>query len=273
MIYSLCLCRKNKTKFKEYITFKKDGVFSDFEGIIIGQCVNCGLLKTISSQKNKIFLSSSNHSDFYELHQEKFIKLFIPIVEKIKKYKAKGKILDVGCSLGILLSLLEKEGYDVYGIEPDKAAFEKAKKRLGRKIFNGILKEYLKNHHLKFDVVIYNHVLEHIEKVKEEIKLVKTILKKEGILVVGVPNTANIIFFLRREYWESLMPQEHIWHFNSQYLLDFLKKFNFKIKEVSFSDDQREDYPLAKKIYFRFLSFVNRLFKTGEAVLLIAEKQ
>lgn len=272
MITSFCLCKEDKTIFQKYIVFQNEKVFSRFDGIVIGKCTNCGILKTFPPAKSKVFQPTENHSDFYEEKAEKFIKLFRPIVEKIKRYKTKGEILDVGCSSGLLLSLLEREGYEVFGIEPNKVAFRKAEMRFGKKIFNGTLKDYLKTGGIKFDCIIYNHVLEHIENVKEEIRLVKKILNKNGLLVVGAPNTSNIIFFLRGKYWESLMPLEHVWHFNSRYLINFFRRFNFKIRDISFSDDKREDYPLIKKNYFKFLSCINKLLRTGEAVLLVMEK-
>jgi len=270
-MYSACLCSKKQSLFIPYISYKNETVFKDFEGIVIAQCKKCGLLKTFPP-KNISFNPKQSRNDMYESKRSYFVKLFFPIVNKIKQYRPSGKILDVGCSSGLLLELLRKEKYDVYGIEPNDKAFITAKKKFQKKIFHGTLPLYMKINKKKFDVVIYNHVLEHIEDVKIEISLIKKNLKKDGILVLGLPNTNNCIFYLRKKYWEPLMPLEHIWHFSKNDLVPYLNRNGFAVTDVSFSDDSRNDYPLLKRLYFSILSFVNKLLYTGEAMLLISKK-
>lgn len=267
MLKSACICQKNKTLFKKIIEYKNETVFKDFEGIVIGQCKNCGVLKTVSAGKTN-FDPKQSRFHLYEEKRDLFIPLFQPIVKKIKQYKKSGTILDVGCSSGLLLELLEKEGFDVFGMEPNKAAYFAARGKFGKKIFFGTLAKY---NHKKFDIVIYNHVLEHIDDINKEFSFVKKILKKDGLLVIGAPNIDNIIFKLRQKYWEPLMPKEHLWYFSKRYLTDFLQKNGFKILDISFSDDKRQDYPPLKQIYFRMLSLVNKLMSTGETMLIIAQ--
>jgi len=218
------------------------------------------------------FNPKQSRKDMYESRKSFFVDLFTPIVDKIKQYKPSGKILDVGCSSGILLELLKKETYDVFGIEPNKKAFLIAKKRFGQNIFYGILKSFIKKSKKKFDVIIYNHVLEHIEDINTELSLIKKSLKKNGIFVLGLPNTSNCIFYLRKKYWEPLMPLEHIWHFSKKIISDFLKKNRFKILDITFSNDDRKDYPFMKRLYFKILSSLNDILHTGEAMLIVAKK-
>lgn len=270
---SKCLCRqKAETSFEEYIVYKNETVFKTFEGAIIGRCTNCGLLKTFPSRKN-IFDPKQSKGELYDMREDAFAELFRPIVKAIKKYTPGGSVLDVGCSTGILLSLFKKEGWSVTGVEPNKKAYQRARSRLGKDVFEGTLKDFQKTHRSKFDCIIYNHVLEHIEDPIEEIKLAQSLLRKDGILVIGVPNTDNVIFFLRKKYWESLLPDQHIWHFNSRYLIKMMEKMDLKVIHKYSSDDERRDYPVVKRIYFKTLSFINKIFGTGEAMLLIFTKQ
>ena len=276
-MYSACLCSKKSSQFTPYITYKNEVVFKNFEGIIIGACKKCGLLKTLLPE-NREFNPRQSRQDMYESRKSFFVNLFTPIVEKIERYKPSGKILDVGCSSGILLELLKKQNFDIYGIEPNKDAFGIAKRKFGNKIFHGTLTQFyysvlIRSSKQKFDIVIYNHVLEHVIDHRKEITIAKKILKKDGILVIGAPNTNNIIFKIRKKYWESLMPLEHVWHFSEQYLTAFLYNLGFEILDSSFSDDTRQDYPIMKRVYFKLLSLINTLFHTGEAMLLVTKKQ
>lgn len=270
MLKSDCLCQKNSL-FQPTVVYKNETVFKEFNGVVIGRCQNCGLLKTVVQPKNK-FNSQTTHADFYEKKHFLFVNLYQPMIDQIKKYKNTGLVLDVGCSSGILLELLTKQGFTILGIEPNIKAYRMADKKFKDKVFNNDLSQFVKQNKRQFDIIIYNHVFEHIESLNEEIKLIKKIVKPNGLLIVGTPNTANVIFFLRRKYWEYLVPLEHYWHFPKKYLLNWLNKNGFSILDVSFSDDPRSDYPILKQIYFRFLSLVNKFFHTGELMLITAKK-
>ncbi len=292
---SFCICKKTSS-FKPYIVYKNETVFKDYEGTVIGKCESCGILKTFPSKKNKLFNPFITKVQEYEKRKKEFETLFTPLTEAVENnVKEGGMVLDVGCSSGILLSLLKRKGYEVWGIEPNKHAFLYAKKNLKKNIFNMTLEQFIvslrgsrrtsadvaistgllrsaRNDRLPFDCIIYNHVLEHIEDINGEFVLIKKALKKDGTLIIGVPNTDNMIFKIRRKYWESLLPNEHIWHFNAKYLAQYLQKQKFEIIKIRFEDDARKSYPFHKQTYFRLLSLMNSLFFTGEAMLIISKK-
>lgn len=269
MIQSYCLCKNKKNNFTPFISFQKETVFKDFNGIIITRCNNCGLLKTIASKHN--FDAKQSRGEMYEEKKDLFIPLFSPIVNEILKHKKSGKVLDIGCSSGLMLELLHKNGFVVYGIEPNKNAYSIAYKKFSHKIYYGSLVNFVNSNYRKsrkFDVIIFNHVLEHIEKVHEQLKIAKKLLRPNGLLVIGIPNTRNIIFYLRKKYWEYLMPKEHVWHFTDLYMIKVLNQHGFSIISKQYSNDKRQDYPLMKRVYFDFLSLINKLFGTGESVTL-----
>lgn len=266
---SSCICSK-KARFNTIIDFNKSKLQS-YLGISIGKCENCGVLKTFTNKES--FNPQSSMSSFYEGNKEKFLKFFYPIVLKLKSIKAEGDVLDVGCSSGILLEILQKEKFNIWGIEPNKKAYAIAKKKFKKKIFQGVLEDFLNLQNKKFDIIIYNHVLEHIKDINKELYFIKKALKKDGVLIIGVPNTSNIIFYLRGLYWENLRPKEHMWHFSKKYLEKYIKGKGFKILYTSFENDERIDYPFVKRIYFKVLIFINQIFNTGEAILIFATKK
>lgn len=270
MINSYCLCKNKIKNFVPFISYKNEIVFKDFNGIIIARCQNCGLLKTIVSKNN--FDAKQSRGAMYEEKKGLFISLFNPIVKEILKYKKSGKLLDVGCSSGLMLELLQQKGFKVYGIEPNKNAYKIANRKFPKHIFcttlTGCYCVILHSSKLKFDVIIFNHVLEHIEKVHEQLEIAKKLLQPDGLLVIGVPNTRNIIFYLRKKYWEYLMPKEHVWHFSDQYIIRLLNQHGFSVVSKQYSDDKRQDYPVIKRAYFSFLSLINKFMGTGESVTL-----
>ncbi len=270
MIYSNCLCSKTAS-FIPYISYKNETVFREYEGIVIGKCVACGLLKTFPPHSSNIFNPIITKFKDYEEKREEFEVLFRPIVNAVEEYIPKcGTVLDVGCSSGILLNMLSKEGYSVVGVEPNYDAFKAAHNKLGKKIIHGTIKTLPSK--LKFDCIIYNHVLEHVEDIPQEMNSILKRLNANGVLIVGVPNTDNIVFKMRNKYWEYLLPNEHVWHFSARYLMRFIEKKGFNNLEIQFFNDKRNNYPIIKRLYFSLLSLLNTFLNTGEAVLIVVRK-
>lgn len=272
-LYSACICKKNKVSiFKPKIVYKNEKVFTNYEGLTIGKCIYCGIMKTIPHGNNKFRNTFTSKVEFYEDNPEIFRKYFDTISRTIIKYKKSGRLLDVGCASGIFLEIMQKRGFNVSGIEPNKKAFLYSHKKFGNKVFHGQLKDFLKFRKPFYDVILYNHVLEHIADVVTEFKLINKVLPKGGLFIVGLPNTGNIIYFLRHKYWESLLPDQHIWHFSTNYAKQLLERSGFRILEISFNNHLRSDYHYLKKIYFSFLNFINKIINSGEAMVVIAEK-
>ncbi|MDO8658649.1 MAG: class I SAM-dependent methyltransferase [Candidatus Levybacteria bacterium] len=265
---SSCIC-SGKSNFDIKINYN-NSIFIEYKGVIIGKCKKCGILKTITTSNN--FNPKTSFSTFYEDRKEKFRKLFFPIAQNLMLFKKSGDVLDVGCSSGILMEILNKKGFNVWGIEPNSQAHTAAKKKFGDKIFYGILENFLEYNKKQFDVVIYNHVLEHIDDINKEFRLIKRTLKKNGILIIGLPNTSSVIFYLRQMFWELLRPNEHVWHFSEKYLTKYLNNNNYEILNMIFYNDDRKDYPYIKRIYFKILSSINRILNTGEAMLTLAKR-
>lgn len=271
MIQAECICSK-KTTFLPVLVYKDETVFKRFEGNMIARCVRCGMLKTFVPSSNNQFDPAQSRGEYYKQDKEKFKKIFQPIVKGILTYKSGNNVLDVGCSSGILMEVLTDAGLSVTGIEPNKHAYEIAQKEFGKHVYNSYLSQVAERLHKKYDVVIYNHVVEHIPDPHAELSLIKKIMKSNGILVIGVPNADNIIFKVRKKFWEPLMPNEHVWHFTTMHMVKLLKDHHYQILNVSFEDDKRLDYPLLKRIYFGVMSLINTFLGTGEAMLIIAKR-
>lgn len=266
---TVCICQYPKlVEFKPYIKYKNETVFKEYEGLVIAQCEECGMLKTLSTKSINPEISNV---ELYEERKDDFTQYFEKLAYQIKKYKDKGTLLDVGAASGITLEVMKDAGFKVFGIEPNKKAFNLLKRKFGRDIYNGYLKDYLKINKQKFNVVIYNHVFEHLEDPVAELRFIKQILRKDGLLVIGIPIRDNVVFYLRQKYWESLLPNQHIWHFAQKDIARLLANQGFKIVDFTFTNHERKDYPFLKRLYFRLLTSLNSFLQTGEALTLIAK--
>jgi 2-polyprenyl-3-methyl-5-hydroxy-6-metoxy-1,4-benzoquinol methylase len=190
----------------------------------IVSCAKCGLTVT----KNFIppNYNQYHRDEEYQRSQKLFENIFLKRVKTIEKYKQRGKALEIGCSIGILLGLMKNRGWEVWGVEPSKSAAVAAKR--GIRIINKFFEEadLPKNY---FDVVILNHTLEHLTDPLGVLTKAKTLLKKGGIIFVDVPNFGSFSSQVLGKSWPYLAPDEHVWHFTPQTLKKLLEKAGFRL--------------------------------------------
>jgi SAM-dependent methyltransferase len=93
-----------------------------------------------------------------------------------------GKILDIGCGLGWILSTLGDE-WDKHGVEISKFASNHAKQFAT--IHNGSLDNYECS---GFDIIVMNHVIEHLKDPILTLTKIHNILNNSGIFICGTPD-------------------------------------------------------------------------------------
>ncbi|MHA2028369.1 MAG: class I SAM-dependent methyltransferase [Candidatus Kariarchaeaceae archaeon] len=109
------------------------------------------------------------------------------ILKFLAKEKKSSNILEIGCSGGLLYSLLVNNGFNsLTGIDISENAINLCKKRglTNTYVMNGANTEFEDD---KFDIIIASDVLEHIHDDKSAIYEWKRILKHDGKLILFVP--------------------------------------------------------------------------------------
>ena len=113
------------------------------------------------------------------------------IKEVLKKISWKGKkVLDVGCGTGLFAFSAAKKGAVVLGVDFSVEAIEIAQSQYIHKNLKftstdvGTIKE-------KFDVIVSNGTLEHMDSPIKTLRLLKRHLNKNGCLIITSPNWTN----------------------------------------------------------------------------------
>ena len=99
-------------------------------------------------------------------------------------------VLDVGCGEGALGAALAGHGLDVTGVEADPEAAAIAATRL-RRVVNASLEESWDELAEQFDAVLACDLLEHLEDPIAALRSLRGRLKKDGVLILSVPNGSN----------------------------------------------------------------------------------
>ncbi len=149
----------------------------------------------------------------------------------------RGKLLDVGCGDGRFLKHAKDQGFEVWGIDFDKKSVENIKRNLGiDTVFAMSLEEfyeYAKEKNLKFDVITFFEVLEHQDKPREFLEMVKGLLKEGGYIAGSVPNRERLFVEIDWKdpfHWDY--PPHHFLRFSKSSLEKALNLAGFKDIEV-----------------------------------------
>jgi SAM-dependent methyltransferase len=99
-----------------------------------------------------------------------------------------GKLLDVGCSYGLLLEVAAELGWEVYGVEPSERACDVARARAGvTAVFHGYVHQIPADWG-PFDAVSMSHVFEHLVDFRSTLNQLAVRLARGGVLAIQCPN-------------------------------------------------------------------------------------
>ncbi len=123
----------------------------------------------------------------------RLIERFLPQPQADKR----PRVLDFGCGVGAYLDVLTARGWDTYGLEPGRAARDLAGQR------HHMLDEVPSTE--DFDLVIVNHVLEHVRDPLAITRSLARALRIGGRIFVSSPNLGRLaehqkIHYVRSDY-------------------------------------------------------------------------
>lgn len=165
------------------------------------------------------YLQKELAGDYY--HEWKFEnQLAFDVIKKGEK------VLDIGCGIGNFL-IRAKEKAEVTGLELNQKAIEVCKQR-GLNVLNEDIAIHAANNEGKYDVVCMFQVLEHIYDVRSFLKNALQLLKKDGKLVIGVPN--NEPYFLNFDKYCTLnLPPHHMGLWNRKVFENIAPIFDIRL--------------------------------------------
>ncbi|MGC4066405.1 MAG: class I SAM-dependent methyltransferase [Polyangiaceae bacterium] len=141
-------------------------------------------------------------------------------------HPARGKVLEVGSSLGFTLQAFRQEGWDVMGVEPDRNAWRYATQKLNIPTINGTL-ETAELPPDEFDVAVMLHVVEHVPDPIGTLRALHRVLKPGGHLVLETPRFDSLMFKLLGAHERSMRCDGHITFFTRESLMRCCKAAGF----------------------------------------------
>ncbi len=167
------------------------------------------------------------YSDVYQASTQRACRERIDWLQR----RARGRVLDVGCSQGVLPILLAREGFEVVGVDVEEPGIEFARARLAEEpeavrdrvqfrvedIFRWRPTE-------RFDTVVLGEVLEHVTAPREMLAAVRSLLNDGGRVLITVP----LGWLEHHDHKQAFLPLE---------LIGLLEEA-FGIEECEISDEK-----------------------------------
>jgi len=195
-------------------------------------CVGCGLKVSPavwSANANEKFEEEWFGKE-YEVTQSMWIRFFEQLnnkrtLRRLATHATGGHLLEIGVGSGSLLQDARNAGFQVTGCDLSRPICENVGRRLGVPIHCCAVSELPEL--ASFDVVVMNHVLEHVPDPVGLLQEVRKHLAAGGVLHVAVPNIACLSAALPG--WASYEPY-HLTYFSSSTLRRALTTAGFIIE-------------------------------------------
>ena len=283
------LCRNEKFRVLYF--------FGNFQTI---RCIRCGLVST-NLALERTDLEAMYAAPYYQQRRDYYfqncvtnravtsentnIRDFREGLSLIERYKSEGKLLDVGCAIGVFLCLARERGWEVCGVDVSRYAVSYARDVFGLDVFAGELQEALFPERY-FDVITLWDVLEHFPDPSRQLEQIYRVLKDDGIVLMNTPNEggllrllASIIFRVSRGKIsypvQKLYHRFHLYYFTQQTLQALLEKNGFVLLHL-----QKRHIPIIKargrpieQLIVKVLSLPELLCRREFELLAIARKR
>ncbi|MBI3813156.1 MAG: class I SAM-dependent methyltransferase [Nitrospinae bacterium] len=235
------------------------------------KCVHCDLARTFPSPAPSEFYNESDKGYLYMLENEDLWRRFAGnILSEISGYKPSGELLDVGCGIGILADEANKKGYQASGLEINPDAASVGRERYKVSLFNLSISQ-MSASDKRWDVVILNHVLEHLLQPVQFLSDCRRLLKEDGILYIGVPSYKSWTAIVEGKDWPHFFVDQHIWQWTHKTICEVVNMAGLSIVNIHSKRNNHYHFGGArgkiKRPLYRFFEIIGK----GDQIILIAK--
>lgn len=141
-----------------------------------------------------------------------------------------GDLLDVGAGTGAFSKIMKNAGWNITGLEPDETARKNALDINGLQLLSpDNLYQFSPE---SFDAITMWHVLEHVHDLHGYLDTYHAILRKDGKLIIAVPNYTSYDATIYQQYWAAYDVPRHLYHFSPESMTVLAERKGFRIHSI-----------------------------------------
>ncbi|MBV6479682.1 MAG: Ubiquinone biosynthesis O-methyltransferase [Ignavibacteria bacterium] len=249
------------------------------EETIIFKCKECEI-QFLNPQYTEKYLNQyySSYTNIGNEYEASHCNSHLECLRTIEIYGLReGKLFDIGCGSGALISIAKRKGWKVIGYDVDCTTVKAISEKTGATIYCGDFNE-LKMEDQTIDIVTMLHVLEHLKNPLSYFKKINQVLKPNGFLFIVLPNinsrSSIVKLFLEKiklkrknigAYYDT---EHHLFYFTPKSIRHFLNINGFEVKFI-YSGKK----PYKKQTLNHFSEkFLSKIFWTSNMALMAVKK-
>lgn len=245
------------------------------------QCQNCNhAMRKYSYSQNFLKKFWKKKGDVINVHSHKNQQnyrskfLSMPKVEKVLEFfkaKSNSHWLDMGCGNGEFLQQVKRNRIIPYGFDLNEKDIKFAKKKklnVFQTDVSGFEKINKSKLQLKFDVISATGYFDVIDSPREAIITTNKMLKKNGLLMIDVPNYDSFTHEMIKFY-----PKYSIRHLSAAQRSSFtFKSLNYLLKKNGFKVIFRWIYGLDLYMIMNYLVLKNKSFEKSKIISVFSKR-
>ena len=252
-----------------------------FDSVTIFECTNCNLGETwpTLSVDTSDYASRPDLAEGYAAGENLSFEYSQAIIDVLTRHVTFGSVLDVGCSVGALVEVAHRAGFDAEGIDLDYNAIEIGKKK-GRTVATSTLNDWSKRDYV---AICLQHTLEHLLDPVAFLRECRSHLRDGGYIVIVVPCHDGLHPRLFRNRWYGWQMAQHYFHYSKKSICLILSKAGFETDEafqnsmdhrpkfrkiISFKDGVRQ----VLQVLMYGVATVGGMLGRGDQLVLVAKK-
>src|SRR5262245_1495201 len=198
------------------------------------RCNRCGLMRTNPRPTRRSIrrFYPEDYGPYVQTARENSsrIRLFVrricdPLDTAIPSVP-KGRLLEIGSASGNYMRQMQRQGWDVTGIEVDETSARRAADRTHARVLRGDAGS-TNLERAQFDLICAWMVFEHLHDPVEAFERCFGWLKPGGWLAFSVPDCGNWQFRTFQDNWFALQVPTHLYHFTAPTLRGILERLGY----------------------------------------------
>jgi SAM-dependent methyltransferase len=180
-----------------------EAVARDVASVRVVRCLGCTgayispMVYYSENLLSSMYNATSISSDMKNMGEK---RLNLRIAERHSRGTLKGKrLLDIGSGTGEYLLVGREMAMDVTGMDVDDSLVEALRARHGFKVVKSLLSEDTFPA-ASFDIVVLSHVIEHLQDPGRMLRLIRGVLRPDGLLIMTTPNADSLMELLHEMY-------------------------------------------------------------------------
>lgn len=208
----------------------------DKQGFTFVRCDECRLVFVNPQVREDVVLeeyrtAETNDLWFDVLTSERQLAMdtekFGDVLDALEPFRGDGRLLDVGCSIGLFLHLARERGWNGIGIEFAPRALAYAREQYGLEVIDTPLEDAPFEPE-SFDAVGLLSVLEHTNEPRRMLGDCARVLRPGGAIYIVVPNVESLACRVLHERARTFDGRNHLIYFSPSTLGDTLRRCGFE---------------------------------------------